>query len=78
MQIQTTIPIEFAHEQLVFLEISQNSQENTGARDSFLIKLQALGPHYCYSVGFPCSLKLLVKTLKHCLATINAKLLLLI
>ena len=27
----------------VFLEISQNSQENTCARDSFLIKLQALG-----------------------------------
>ena len=25
----------------VFLEISQNSQENTCARDSFLIKLQA-------------------------------------
>ena len=27
----------------VFLEISQNSQENTCARVSFLIKLQALG-----------------------------------
>ena len=27
----------------VFLEISQNSQENTCARDSFLIKLPALG-----------------------------------
>ena len=27
----------------VFLEISQNSQENTCARASFLIKLQALG-----------------------------------
>ena len=27
----------------VFLEISQNSQENTCARDSFLIKLQAWG-----------------------------------
>ena len=27
----------------VFLEISQNSQENTGARVSFLLKLQALG-----------------------------------
>ena len=27
----------------VFLEISQNSQENTSARVSFLIKLQALG-----------------------------------
>ena len=26
----------------VFLEISQNSQENTCARDSFLIKSQAL------------------------------------
>ena len=27
----------------VFLEISQNSQENTGARVSFLIKLEASG-----------------------------------
>ena len=27
----------------VFLEISQNSQENTCARESFLIKLQASG-----------------------------------
>ena len=27
----------------VFLEISQNSQENTCARDSFLITLQGLG-----------------------------------
>ena len=27
----------------VFLEISQNSQENTSARVPFLIKLQALG-----------------------------------
>ena len=27
----------------MFLEISQNSQENTCARDSFLIKLQASG-----------------------------------
>ena len=27
----------------VFLEISENSQENTFARVSFLIKLQALG-----------------------------------
>ena len=27
----------------VFLEISQNSEENTCARVSFLIKLQALG-----------------------------------
>ena len=27
----------------MFLEISQNSQENTCARGSFLIKLQALG-----------------------------------
>ena len=33
----------------VFLEISQNLQENTCARVSFLIKLQALGTnkHYC-------------------------------
>ena len=32
----------------VFLEISQNSQENTSARDSFLIKLQARGQQlYC-------------------------------
>ena len=30
----------------VFLEISQNSQVNTCARDSFLIKLQALGLFY--------------------------------
>ena len=30
----------------VFLEISQNSQENTCARVSFLIKLQASGLHY--------------------------------
>ena len=30
----------------VFLEISQNSQENTCARVSFLIKLQASGPQY--------------------------------
>ena len=28
---------------MVFLEISQNSQENTSARVSFLIKLQAVG-----------------------------------
>ena len=46
----------------VFLEISQNSQENTCARDSFLIKLQALGLkpatllksfwHKCFPVNF--------------------------
>ena len=30
----------------VFLEIWQNSQENTCARVSFLIKLQASGLHY--------------------------------
>ena len=31
-------------EKKVFLEISQNSQENTCDRVSFLIKLQASGP----------------------------------
>ena len=31
----------------VFLDISQNSQENTCARVSFLIKLQALGFCFC-------------------------------
>ena len=31
----------------VFIEISQNSQENTCARDSFLIKLQAEGLQLC-------------------------------
>ena len=33
-------------EETVFLEISQNSQENTCARVSFLIKLQVLGLQY--------------------------------
>ena len=32
----------------LFLEILQNSQENTGARVSFLIKLQA----FCYGCSF--------------------------
>ena len=42
----------------VYLEISQNSQENTCARVSFLIKLQATGfikkrlRHRCFPVGF--------------------------
>ena len=37
----------------VFLEISQNSQKNTCARVSFLIKLQASGLWYrCFSVNF--------------------------
>ena len=44
----------------VFLEISQNSQENTCARDSFLIKLQAAPAtllkkslwHRCFRVNF--------------------------
>ena len=39
----------------VFLEISQNSQENTCARVSFLIKLQALKKglwHRCFTVNF--------------------------
>ena len=31
---------------IVLLEISQNSQENTCARVSFLIKFQVWGPHY--------------------------------
>ena len=35
----------------VFLQILQNSQENTTARDSFLIKLQACW-HRCFSVNF--------------------------
>ena len=33
----------------VFLEISQNSQENTCARDSFLIKLQT--QHKCFPIN---------------------------
>ena len=37
----------------VFLEISQNSQENTHVRVSFLIKLQ----HKCFPVNFPKSLR---------------------
>ena len=32
---------------MLFLEISQNSQENTCARDSFLIELQALDLQLC-------------------------------
>ena len=38
----------------VLLEISQNSQENTCARVSFLIKLQAkiTGKHLCQSLFF--------------------------
>ena len=37
----------------VFLEISQNSPENTCARVSFLIKLQTLGLwHRCFLVNF--------------------------
>ena len=44
----------------LFLEISQNPQENTCARDSFLIKLQAAGAtllkkrlwHRCFSMNF--------------------------
>ena len=42
----------------VFLEISQNSQENTCARASFLIKLQALVAHFIKKATqaqvFPC------------------------
>ena len=34
----------------VFLEISQNSQENTCARVSFLIKLQASGTFLCQAL----------------------------
>ena len=34
----------------VLLEISQNSQENTCAKVSFLIKLQALGKRLCTGV----------------------------
>ena len=36
----------------VFLKISQNSQENTCARVSLLIKLQAWGLHRCLPVNF--------------------------
>ena len=45
-------------EKKVFLEISQNSQENTCARDSFLIKLQACNfikkesLYRCFPVNF--------------------------
>ena len=38
----------------VFLEISQNSQENTCARVSFLIKLQALGKKETLAQVFSC------------------------
>ena len=48
----------------MFLEISQNSQENTCVRVSFLIKLQAWGPllkkrpwHRCFPVDFAKSLR---------------------
>ena len=36
----------------MFLEISQNSQENTCTRDSFLIKLQVCLWHRCFPVSF--------------------------
>ena len=36
----------------VFLEISQNSQENTSARVSFLIKLQKRLCNRCFPVSF--------------------------
>ena len=39
----------------VFLEISQNSQENTCARVSFLIKLQALGKKETLAQVFSCA-----------------------
>ena len=39
-------PPEVFYKKKVFLEISQNSQENTCARFSFLIKLQASGLFY--------------------------------
>ena len=53
---QSHIPIEEAYTRKqppemfckkVFLEISQNSQENTSARVSFVIKLQASGDCFC-------------------------------
>ena len=39
-------PPEVFYVKKVFLEISQNSQENTCARVCFLIKLQAWGEHH--------------------------------
>ena len=41
--LQTQAIVRRCSVKMVFLEISQNSQESTCARDSFLIKLQALG-----------------------------------
>ena len=41
----------------VFLEISQNSRENTCAKLSFLIKFQASGLHRCFPVNFAKLLK---------------------
>ena len=38
-------------EKKVFLEISQNSQENTCAKVSFLIKLQVEAWHWCFPVN---------------------------
>ena len=43
----------------VFLEISQNSQENTFAKVSFLIKLQAL---FSFSSCFPVNFAKLLRT----------------
>ena len=52
----------------VFLEISQNSQENTCARVSFLIKLQAEAWHRCFPVNFAKFLRTLFLT-EHLWAT---------
>ena len=38
-------PLEVFCKKMVFLEISQNSQKNTCARISFLIKLKAFSEH---------------------------------
>ena len=48
-QIQKQPPEVFS-EKKIFLEISQNSQENTCARDSFLIKLQAWDLQLCQKI----------------------------
>ena len=56
----------------VFLEISQNSQENTCVRVSFLIKLQALKKrlwHRCFPVNF---VKFLRAPTEHLLTTASS------
>ena len=51
--VQTEAVVQRCSVKKVFLEISINSQENTCARVSFLIKLQAWGlKHSCFPVNF--------------------------